>query len=321
MMFDFSAGAIIYKKENGRIKFLFLISHKNELDIPKGHFENNETAMETAKREIKEETGLDVEFLPYFKYVNRYFFSEGKERVLKRVATFISKVSENATIKISSEHKGYVWLGYEKAMERMKYKDMKQLLTIAYDYIKRYEAMEELNKKYKQLSKLRGWSLGKRFVPGEGPLNAKAMLLGQAPGKVEDQMLRPFVGRSGRLLDEMLKKAMLSREDFYITSVVQFFPPKNREPTKKEVELCKPFLEKEIEIVKPKFIILLGRVAAEAMLGIENIEANHGKKINRGGITYFITYHPAAALRFPKTRKRMEADLKKFCRIIKKKER
>ena len=189
---------------------------------------------------------------------------------------------------------------------------MKVLLSAVNDYIQRYEAMEQLNKEYRKLSDLKGWNLSKRFVPGEGPLNAKIMLIGQAPGNEEDKQQRPFVGRSGKLLDEILKKNKIKRSELYITSTVQFFPPANRAPTAKEIELCKPFLEKQIEIIKPKFIILLGSVASKATLGIENIDENHGKAVKKEGITYFITYHPAAALRFQEIKKRMYEDFEKF---------
>ena len=97
---------------------------------------------------------------------------------------------------------------------------------------------------------------------------------------------------------------------------MQFFPPANRVPTAKEIELCKPFLEKQIKIIKPKFIILLGSVASKATLGVENVYENHGKTVKKEGITYFITYHPAAALRFPEIKKRMYEDFEKFKKII-----
>ena len=316
MRFEFSAGAIIYKIERGNVKFLFLISPKGDLDIPKGHIEKDEDSYSAAKREIKEESGLDVNFIPYFKYVNKYFFYENKEKILKTVTIFIAKVGENSKVKISWEHKGYKWLTFEEAIKEVNYKDMKVLLSAVNDYIQRYEAMEQLNKEYRKLSDLKGWNLSKRFVPGEGPLNAKITLIGQAPGNEEDKQQRPFVGRSGKLLDEILKKSKIKRSEIYITSAVQFFPPANRVPTAKEIELCKPFLEKQIKIIKPKFIILLGSVASKATLGVENVDENHGKTVKKEGITYFITYHPAAALRFPEIKKRMYDDFEKFKKMI-----
>jgi len=316
MRFEFSAGAIIYKIEGDNVKFLFLISPKGDLDIPKGHIEKGEDSYSAAKREIKEESGLDVNFIPYFKYVNKYFFYENKEKILKTVTIFIAKVGENSKVKISWEHKGYKWLTFEEAIKEVNYKDMKVLLSAVNDYIQRYEAMEQLNKEYRKLSDLKGWNLSKRFVPGEGPLNAKIMLIGQAPGNEEDKQQRPFVGRSGKLLDEILKKSKIKRSEIYITSAVQFFPPANRVPTAKEIELCKPFLEKQIGIIKPKFIILLGSVASKTTLGVENVDENHGKTVKKEGITYFITYHPAAALRFPEIKKRMYEDFEKFKKII-----
>ena len=312
---EISAGAIVYKVDKG-VKILFLISPKKNLDIPKGHIEKGENSIEAAKREIKEETGLDVDFIPYFEYRNKYFFSENGERILKRVNVYLANVSKSAKIRISEEHIGYKWLSYNEAMYKVKYMDMKALLKKAYDYIKRYEEMKGLNARYKSISKEKGFGLSGRFVPGEGPLDAKIMLVGQAPGDTEDKMLRPFVGRSGRLLDEILAHVNIKRDSVYITSVVQFYPPKNRLPVRKEVELCKPFLKRQIEIIKPKFIILLGSLAAQTMLGIGSVEKSHGRAIRRGSITYLVTYHPAAALRFPRTKRNMLRDFEKFKRII-----
>ncbi len=312
---EVSAGAIVYKIDKG-IKFLFLISPKMNLDIPKGHIEKGESSIEAAKREIKEETGLEVDFIPYFEYKNKYFFSENGERILKRVNVYLANVSKNANVMVSEEHIGYEWLSYSKAMNKVKYRDMKALLKKAYDYIKRYEKMKKLNARYKSVSNRKSFSLSRRFVPGEGPLNANIMLIGQAPGDTEDKMLRPFVGRSGRLLDEILAHAKIKRDSVYITSVVQFYPPKNRLPTQEEVRLCEPFLKKQIEIVKPKFIILLGNLAVQTVLGIEGVEKLHGKVVRKNSMTYLATYHPAAALRFPRTKREMLKDFEKFKRIV-----
>src|SRR5271154_3141943 len=103
--------------------------------------------------------------------------------------------------------------------------------------------MKKLNSKYKRLPALiKGWSLSRRFVPGEGPLTAKVMLIGQAPGRTEDELLRPFIGTSGKFLDTLIGMAGLERKSVYICSVVQYFPPKNRIPTDEEIEACNGFL-------------------------------------------------------------------------------
>jgi uracil-DNA glycosylase family 4 len=162
----------------------------------------------------------------------------------------------------------------------------------------------------------RDWDLSRNFVPGDGPLNAQVMLIGQAPGRFEDRQRRPFVGRSGKLLDWMIKSARLKRENVYITSVVQFFPPKNRMPAAKEISLCKRFLSGQIKVIEPRFVILLGNVALNAVLGMRSVHANHGSVIRKDGTTYMITLHPAAALRFKKSKAIMRQDFSKFGRLI-----
>ena len=101
-------------------------------------------------------------------------------------------------------------------------------------------------------------------VPGEGPCDASVMLVGEAPGAKEDETGRPFVGRSGQLLVSLLEEIGLTREDVFITSILKSRPPKNRTPTQFEVNVCRPYLEKQIELIKPRFIVLLGGVAIGA---------------------------------------------------------
>ena len=194
-----------------------------------------------------------------------------------------------------------------------RYKDIVQLMPRVIEYIRRKKAMKEINDEYSRLPKLvKGWNLSTRFVPGEGRLDAKLMLIGQAPGANENLQLRPFIGRSGKLLDSALDKSHISRRDVYITSVVQFFPPKNRMPTPKEVELCKSFLFRQIELIRPRCAVLLGNLASESVLSIGKVKKNHGKEILRDGIRYFITLHPAAALRFKKNKISMISDFGKL---------
>lgn len=309
MKFEFSAGAFVYLIEDDKILML-LLRREKDYDIPKGHIEKGETALEAAKREVKEETGLEPEFLPFFSVTTKYFFYEGKEKVMKHVKFFIAK-SNTKNVTISFEHKGYEWLTYAEFASKVTYKDLREILPEVYDYIKRNVLMEALNERYANLpEKSKGWQLSKNFVPGEGPLNARIMLVGQAPGRNEDVQRRPFVGRAGQLLDRLLRSAKIKREEVYITSVVQFYPPENRPPTSGEVALCLPFLKEQIEIIKPKLIVLLGNIASEALLGISNISQAHGKLIEREDVSYFITFHPAAALRFPDIARQLEEDFK-----------
>ncbi len=147
-------------------------------------------------------------------------------------------------------------------------------------------------------------------VPGEGPIDAKLMFVGEAPGAKEDETGRPFVGRSGKLLIEMIEGIGLKREEVFITSILKSRPPKNRPPKRNEKEICLPYLEKQIEIIAPKAIVLLGRVAISTLIGPWKLDEAHGRFYEGGGYTYFMTYHPAAALRFPKIKDIMKQDFK-----------
>ncbi len=163
--------------------------------------------------------------------------------------------------------------------------------------------------------KCRLWKTRKYAVPGEGKPNAKIMFIGQAPGRKEDEAGRPFVGRAGKLLTELLEENGIRRRDVFITSVIKCFPPRNRLPKKDEIASCNPYLEKQIALIKPKTIVLLGSTAIGAVLGnIGKLDAVHGRKITSKGITYIPTYHPAAAMRFPEIRKKIRMDFKKLLR-------
>jgi len=131
-------------------------------------------------------------------------------------------------------------------------------------------------------------------VPGSGPSKADIMLVGEAPGREEDLKGLPFVGRAGRLLDEALEEAGLSRSDVFITSVIKCRPPDNRKPKKKEIELCLPYLQAQMEAIRPRIICLMGNTAAGALLGVQGVTALRGQ-ISRD--RFLVTYHPAAVLR------------------------
>lgn len=314
MKFEFSAGAMIYDYADGKKEplFLLLIKDNDEYDFAKGHIEKGESSEVAAKREIKEETGLDVEFIRGFSTVTKYFFYRKREKIIKQVRIFLAEV-HGQKVKISYEHKGYEWLAYNEAYEKIKFKDMRRVLTEANDYIKRKEDMDKINKEYAKLpNSASHWDLSPRLVPGEGSLTAKVMLVGQAPGNTEDQKLRPFVGRSGMLLDRLLKSVRIRRDSVYITSVVQFFPPKNRMPTDKEIGLCIPFLRSQIELIKPRFVITLGSLSGSVLAGVDSVEKEHGRIEEKEGIRYMITFHPAAALRFKRIEELMFSDMKKF---------
>ncbi|MBI2930080.1 MAG: uracil-DNA glycosylase [Planctomycetes bacterium] len=136
-------------------------------------------------------------------------------------------------------------------------------------------------------------------VPGEGPSDARIFLVGQAPGAKEDMTGRPFVGAAGRLLTHALQTVGLSREEVFITSVEKFYPPGDRPPTKEEIAACKPFLLRQIRMIDPPIVVLLGRVAERTM-------AEEPALIGR---CVLITIHPAAVFRTPELKRRLAGDM------------
>ena len=156
----------------------------------------------------------------------------------------------------------------------------------------------------------------KNLVVYDGNLNAKVMLIGEAPGRDEDQQGIPFVGRAGQLLNKMLLAINLQREDVYITNVVNWRPPDNRTPNDEEILEFLPFLQRQIDIVKPKFIFLLGGVSAKAILSTPLAlvklrgKWHEYKSLNLdGSIPTIASYHPAFLLRSPQYKKHSWEDL------------
>jgi DNA polymerase len=134
-----------------------------------------------------------------------------------------------------------------------------------------------------------------RMVPGEGNPEAAVMFVGEAPGATEDELGRPFVGRAGKLLDELLGAAGLLREDVWITNVVKARPPKNRDPRAPEVAHCMPWLQREVELIRPRLIVPLGRHALKHFAPAAKIGDVHGTVVP-GAPDLFPLYHPAAAM-------------------------
>jgi uracil-DNA glycosylase family 4 len=156
-------------------------------------------------------------------------------------------------------------------------------------------SIADLDKQIKNCRKCRLWQGAKNAVPGEGPLNAKVMLVGQNPGTEEDRTGKPFVGRSGKFLNAALNKAGVNREELFITNIVKHVTPKNRKPLPDEIAACVPYLEAQISQIKPTIVVLMGSVAWQTP--------------RSESVAYVETYHPSAAMRFPKVRKKFEEDL------------
>lgn len=131
-------------------------------------------------------------------------------------------------------------------------------------------------------------------VPGEGPENAKILLLGEAPGKDEDLSGKPFVGRSGKILDQCLAEARIDRSCVFITNVVKCRPPQNRNPNAEETAACGPYLRAQLEMIDPKVVCLLGNVATKAVLGMVGVTSLHGQVFEG---RFLVTFHPSAILR------------------------
>jgi DNA polymerase len=154
-------------------------------------------------------------------------------------------------------------------------------------------------------------------VPGEGPQNATLVILGEAPGRSEDLQGRPFVGAAGKLLTELLKGAGIDRSAVFITNTVKCRPPDNRPPTPREREICSPFLQRLLQLVKPKVLCLAGRVPAETILDTRvRMSASHGKQFEREGQTYYVIYHPAAGLYTRRLLPVMQQDMSKLKSLL-----
>lgn len=166
-----------------------------------------------------------------------------------------------------------------------------------------YSAQKTLNELFDLTKECKNCRLGElrnNYVFGEGNFNAKVVVIGEAPGAEEDAQGRPFVGRSGQLLDKILSAIKFNREDVFICNIVKCRPPSNREPQQDEISSCLPILMRQIQLIKPRIILMLGRVAANVLLeNKQSMSAMRGKIIKWQNIDVFVTYHPAALLRNP----------------------
>ncbi len=155
-----------------------------------------------------------------------------------------------------------------------------------------------------------------RPVVGRGDHRADLMLIAEAPGREEDQQGIPFVGRSGELLDELLRNCGLKREEIYITNILKCHPPGNRDPKEEEKEACIPYLKYEMFLLRPKVIVCLGRIAAQRIISPDfKITRQHGAWTYRKNYALTATYHPSAILRDPS---RYESVKEDFCEVVKK---
>jgi len=171
-----------------------------------------------------------------------------------------------------------------------------------------------------EMGDCRRCKLGKgrtNLVFGEGSPQARLMFIGEAPGAEEDRQGRPFVGEAGQVLNNMLHKLGLKREDVYITNIVKSRPPGNRDPEADEVEACLPFLIKQIESIQPQVIVTLGKIATNNLLDInEPITKIRGQWRKFKGIKVMPTFHPSYLQRFPKERKKTWQDMQQVMEYL-----
>jgi DNA polymerase len=181
--------------------------------------------------------------------------------------------------------------------------------------------LEELNQKMAQECKCALKATVLNVVPGEGSADGDILFIGEAPGKKEDEQGKPFIGAAGKFLSEMLASIGLSREDIYITNVVKYRPPENRDPLPDEVADCWPWLEAQIQLINPKLIVPLGRHAMERFLKSKKISEVHGQLFeielpNLGKRNFYTLYHPAAALYNGSMRKVLLEDFSRIPAIL-----
>lgn len=154
-------------------------------------------------------------------------------------------------------------------------------------------------------------------VPGAGNARAAVFFIGEAPGENEDKIGRPFVGRSGREFDVLLAIAGLCREDIFVTGMNKCRPPQNRRPRREEMHVCRrAHLDRQLEIVSPRLVVLMGGVAAEEMLGVKRLRDVLGRVIERDRRRCFVTYHPAASMRFPATGRATRRHFRRLRRLL-----
>jgi len=156
----------------------------------------------------------------------------------------------------------------------------------------------------------------KLAVPGEGPANAEIMFIGEGPGFYENEQGRPFVGPSGKFLDELLASIQMKRADVFIANVVKCRPPSNRDPLPEELAACKDYLERQIQAIQPKVIVTLGRYSMAHFLPNARISDVHGQAMNVRGRLIVAMYHPAAALHQQSLKRTIEEDFARLPGLI-----
>ncbi|MEA3442454.1 MAG: uracil-DNA glycosylase [Chloroflexota bacterium] len=179
--------------------------------------------------------------------------------------------------------------------------------------------MSALAELYREIENCQDCALARsriKVVPGEGAEDADLFFIGEAPGWHEDQQGRPFVGPAGQFLERLLASIGLRREQVYISNVIKCRPPQNRDPLPAEIEVCRKWLDQQIELIRPRMIVTLGRYSLARYFPHESISKVHGKARKMGDVIYYPMYHPAAALHQGNLSHIIEADTLKIPEIL-----
>ena len=185
------------------------------------------------------------------------------------------------------------------------------------------DLLENLKKQLNSIENCKLKTNSKSIVLGEGNIDSPIMLIGEAPGEIEDKVGKPFKGESGELLDKMLIAINIKRQNIYTSYAINFRPPEDRKPTSPEIKRYSNFLKEHISIIDPKIIILMGSSAMEAVTGInEKISSERGKWkeiiLNNNTYPLMITFNPSYLIRYPDNKKYSWEDLKKIREKVKK---
>lgn len=177
--------------------------------------------------------------------------------------------------------------------------------------------LEEIRQEMGRCRRCKLYPGATNLVFGEGAANARLMFIGEAPGAEEDLQGRPFVGKAGQVLNNLLNKLGLRREEVYITNVVKSRPPGNRDPEPDEIEACLPFLKRQIAAIRPKVIVTLGKISTQALLCIkEPITKMRGQWQRYDHIRVMPTFHPSYLDRFPKERIKTWEDMQRVMEYL-----
>jgi len=177
--------------------------------------------------------------------------------------------------------------------------------------------LAEIAKKIGVCQRCSLWKGTKHAVPGEGNSAAKVMFIGEAPGFYEDQVGRPFVGAAGKLLTQSLEEVGISREEVFIGNVIKHRPPENRDPLPTEISACRTWLDQQLEVIRPKIVVTLGRYSLARFVTAAKISVVHGKLTKAGKQLVLPMYHPAAALRSPALLEEFKRDFMNNKEILK----